>query len=55
MQDAKGVFKVIEPEVFTEANETVKVWDAEGFTTAVNQRVKMYQKSARKMYHLIKN
>jgi len=34
MQDAKGVFKVIEPEVFTEANETVKVWDAEGFTTA---------------------
>ncbi len=34
MQDAKGVFKKIEPEVFTEGDETVKVWDAEGFTTA---------------------
>jgi len=33
-QDAKGVFKMIKPKVFTEANETVKVWDAEGFTTA---------------------
>lgn len=34
MQDAKGIFKTIEPEIFTEANETVRVWDAEGFTTA---------------------
>ncbi|MFH1665586.1 MAG: transposase [Candidatus Omnitrophota bacterium] len=34
MQDAKGIFEMIKPEVFTEANETVKVWDAEGFTTA---------------------
>jgi len=34
MQDAKGIFKMTKPEVFKEANETVKVWDAEGFTTA---------------------
>ena len=34
MQDAKGIFEMIKPEVFVEANETVKVWDAEGFTTA---------------------
>jgi len=34
MQDAKGIFKMTEPEVFTEGNETIRVWDAEGFTTA---------------------
>lgn len=34
MQDAKGVFEMIKPVVFTEADETIKVWDAEGFTTA---------------------
>ncbi|MDP8258926.1 MAG: transposase [Candidatus Aadella gelida] len=34
MQDAKGIFKMTEPEVFTEENETIRVWDAEGFTTA---------------------
>ncbi len=34
MQDAKGIFEMTKPGVFTEANETIKVWDAEGFTTA---------------------
>lgn len=34
LQDAKGVFKMVEPEVFAEGNKTVRVWDAEGFATA---------------------
>ncbi|MEA3272720.1 MAG: transposase [Patescibacteria group bacterium] len=34
MQDAKGIFNMTKPEIFTEGDETVKVWDAEGFTSA---------------------
>jgi hypothetical protein len=31
MQDAEGVFKLMEPEIFKQDNLTVKIWDCEGF------------------------
>ncbi len=33
-QDALGVFCLIEPQVWEEANQKIRAWDAEGFTTA---------------------
>ena len=33
MQDAEGVFKVIEPLTLKEGNLTARMWDAEGFST----------------------
>lgn len=33
MQDAEGIFKTMEPEIFQEGEKTVKIWDEEGFET----------------------
>lgn len=41
LEDARGLFRSIEPEVWSEGNKTVKFWDEEGFTSAETIKVPM--------------
>jgi len=38
-QDAQGVFSLTRPQVWEEPNQTIRAWDAEGFTSAEGMRI----------------